>query len=71
MKHHDPGIDDAKIIKARRKFLQNLPLVRAEAIRLNLFITARAIHNAVKASGWEVTGDTTKAAKYAPNFESV
>jgi hypothetical protein len=71
MKYHDPGVDDVKIVTARREFLQNLPLLHAEAMRLGLFVTGRAIHNAVKASGWEVAGDTTKAAKYAPDLDGI
>ena len=53
----------------RRAFIQSLPLIHAEAVRLGLYITGRALHNAVKASGWEVSGDTSKAAVYAPDLE--
>lgn len=50
-------------------FLARLPLLHAEAVRIGLYITARALHNAVKASGWEVAGETEKAASYAPDLE--
>lgn len=71
METHDKGISDASIVTARREFLHNLPLIHAEAVRLGLYITGRALHNAVKASGWEVSGDTSKAAKYAPDLEGI
>jgi len=64
VKTHDKGIDDPEIVRARRQFLQNLPLIHAEAVRLSLPITGRALHNAVRASGWEVAGDISKAAEY-------
>jgi hypothetical protein len=60
---------DPKIESARRLFILNLPRVQIEAMQLGLFITARAINNAVKAAGWEAAGDTAKAATYAPSFE--
>ena len=48
----------------QREFLQKLPLIHAEAVRLGLYVTGRALHNAVRASGWEVAGDAPKAAEY-------
>lgn len=71
MKHIPSGSKASDVSQEQRDFLARLPLLHAEAVRLNLFITGRAIHNAVKASGWEVTGNTAKAAKYAPDLEGV
>lgn len=51
------------------EFLAKLPLLAEEAMRLNLPITARAISNAVKAVGWEASGDTRRAAMFAPSLE--
>ena len=56
--------------EAVREFLAKLPLLHSEAVRLGLFVTARAIHNAVKSSGWEAAGNIERAATYAPNFEA-
>lgn len=55
----------------KQAFINGLPLLEVEARRLGLFITARAINNVVRASGWELAGDTEKAAKYAPDTDSV
>lgn len=55
--------------RKRREFIQKLPLIQYEAEALGLYITGRAINNAVKASGWELAGDTKKAAAYAPSLE--
>lgn len=55
--------------KAVREFLSKLTLIHAEAMQLGLHVTARALHNAVKASGWEAAGDIVKAGLYAPNLE--
>lgn len=70
MKGFVPSGSKAKdVTPEQREFLQRLPLVHAEAVRLGLYITGRALHNAVKASGWEVAGNITKAATYAPDLE--
>ena len=79
VKKHEPvgfafvpsGSKASKVTMAQREFLHSLPLVHAKAMEIGLLITARALHNAVKASGWEVTGNTKKAAKYAPDLEGV
>lgn len=55
-----PNVTDAE----REAFLQRLPLVMVEAQRLGLVITGRALHDAVRASGWEYAGNTTKAAEF-------
>lgn len=60
---------ETKLKEDRLAFIQSLPLIHAEAVRLGLYITGRALHNAVKASGWEVSGDPSKAAVYAPDLE--
>lgn len=36
------------------KFVQDLPLVHEEAMRLGLYETAHALHEAVKKSGYEL-----------------
>lgn len=51
------------------KFNMKLIGIRDEAIRLGLYITARALDNSIKAVGWEQAGDITKTASYAPSFE--
>lgn len=49
----------------RRDFTMRLTGMQAEALRLGLPITARALHNGpIRAVGWEMAGDTEKAASY-------
>lgn len=49
----------------RRDFATRLGAMQAEALRMGLPITARALHNgAIRAIGWEIAGDLEKAASY-------
>lgn len=49
----------------RRNFAIKLGAMQAEALRLGLPITARALHNgAIRAIGWEMAGDLEKANSY-------
>lgn len=49
----------------RFDFIQRLTAMHAEAGRLGLCITERALHNgAIRAVGWEMSGDLTKASSY-------
>lgn len=49
----------------RHEFAGRLAAMQAEALRLGLPITARALHNgAVRAIGWEMAGNFEKAASY-------
>jgi len=53
-------------MRDRVLFASKLAQMQAEAMRLGLPITARALHNgAIRAVGWEMAGDITKAASYA------
>lgn len=57
----------SKAIKAQARlvFAAKLGAMQAEAMELGLPITARALHNgAIRAAGWEMAGETEKAASY-------
>ena len=47
------------------EFATRLSAMQAEALKLGLVITARALHNGpIRAVGWEIAGDAAKAASY-------
>jgi len=54
-----------KMSNERRKLVLEMTSMQARLIHANLPITARAMHNAVRAVGWELAGDTEKAARHA------
>ena len=54
--------------KQRWDFTVRLTSMMTEASRLGMPITCRALHDAVRATGWEQVGNLTKAASYVSNI---
>ena len=54
--------------KRCQAFISDLTLLQQRAVALDMPITARALHDAVRASGWELAGETAVAAKFASDI---
>lgn len=54
-----------KLAMERHELAVLLSSIQGRLVAAGLPITARAHHSAVRAIGWELAGDTKKAAEYA------
>ena len=61
---HAKAIAPDKTDADRIAFASKLNLIRSEACALGLPITAQALHDAVRAIGWEIAGQTEEAARF-------